>query len=50
MLLAYYLFTYDSNHQFSWSAIIAEFTQIDTLPCAHIQFSLGDGYGKADTT
>ena len=39
----------DSGNNTSSAAVIAELAQVNALPCAKIQSSVGDGNGEADT-
>ncbi len=43
------LFSYYRYYQFPCPTIITELTKVDSLPGSHIQVSVGDGNGYADT-
>jgi len=43
------LFAYDCYHQLSGTTTITIFAEVDTLPCAEIQVSIGNRNSDADT-
>ena len=44
------LFSYDSSYDTTFTSVVTELTEIDTLPCAEIQTTFCDGNADAHAT